>query len=272
MLCYLAQPIDRGSSSNKTAARSVRSSLISEGFSVFQPAEGWGATLPVDSRVQPLNLEVLARADCMVAVFLEGSQSFGVPYEVAWAQARSIPVVVVSDIPDSTVIKSTGLPVFHPYYADRAAAKCREMAVSPVLARWQQMPAGQPPRVGKPGDAGLDLTYSGDTPMVIDPGEMVNVPAGIGVEFPAGYWCMLVGRSSTFQRQMFVAPSIIDAGYRGPLFACVWNFSQEQQVILPGDRVAQIVPFELVADRFQWKEEDLTGSERGASGFGSTGR
>ena len=272
MLCYLAQPIDRGSSSNKTAARSVRSSLIAEGFSVFQPAEAWGSTLPVDGRVQQLNMEVLARADCVVAVYLEGSQSFGVPYEVSWAQGRGIPVAIVSDMSDSTVIRATGLPVFHPYYVDAAAAKCRDMAISPVRARWEQMPAGQPPRIGKEGDAGLDLTYCGDEPMVVEPGAMANVPAGIGVQLPGGYWCMLVGRSSTFQRQMFVAPSIIDAGYRGPLFACLWNFSQEQQVINPGERVAQIVPFELVADRFQWTEEKLIGSARGTAGFGSTGR
>ena len=272
MLAYLAQPIDRGTTSNAATARSIRSSLIGEGFTVFQPYEGWGSALPVDSRVQPLNLEVLGRADVIVAVYMAGSSSFGVPYEVAWAQAQNIPAVIVTDDINSTVIKSAGAPYFHPYYADQAASKCRELAENPTVARWQQMPAGTAPRIGKPGDAGLDLTYCGDETMEIAPGEMANVPAGIGVQFPAGYWCMLVGRSSTFQRQMFVAPSIIDAGYRGPLFACVWNFSQETQQILPGERVAQIVPFELVADRFTWKEQELAGSERGASGFGSTGR
>lgn len=272
MLCYLAQPIDRGTTSNAATARSVRSSLISEGFTVFQPYEGWGSALPVDSRVQPANLEILGRADVIVAVYMAGSSSFGVPYEVAWAQARNIPAIIVTDDTDSTVIKSAGAPYFHPYYVDGAARKAREIAHDPTVASWEPMPDGQAPRVGKPGDAGFDLTYSGLDPLLVPPGEMVNVPAGVGVEFPAGYWCMLVGRSSTFQRRMFVAPSIIDAGYRGPLFACLWNFSTEVEVINPGERVAQIVPFELVSERFKWQQRELSASERGATGFGSTGR
>lgn len=281
MIAYLAQPIDRARNSNSARqAAVVRTLLIEQGLCVFQPAQAWGSNKTPPAVVQSVNEQALRTASVLVAVFAADDHTFGVPFEIALAREWQIPIVIVTDIQPhkSVMLLHLKAPVFDPHFSGMAAQKAAELAAGPPvpprqqIAVWQNMAGGVAPRQGKPGDAGFDLTYSGAASLTIEPGEMANVEAGIGVQFPEGVWCLIVGRSSTFQRRMFVAPSVIDAGYRGPLYACVWNIGSESQTIEPGDRVAQIVPFDLVAERYRWIEGILGVTARGASGFGSTGR
>lgn len=85
---------------------------------------------------------------------------------------------------------------------------------------------------------------------------------------------MLTGRSSTLrQRGLLVNQGIIDTGYRGELFAGVWNLTSDSVVAQPGERLAQlIIMTNTTIDTYMSEYTTLDHSERGISGFGSSGR
>lgn len=122
------------------------------------------------------------------------------------------------------------------------------------------------------GDAGFDLTYARDVPMLVAPLAAQDVPCDIGVEWPDGLWGFMVGRSSTFRNKgIMVNPGIIDAGYRGELFAVCRNITDRQVIIRPGERVAQLIPMPLLSRDIVMTWGELSESDRGTNGFGSTG-
>lgn len=132
---------------------------------------------------------------------------------------------------------------------------------------------GAEPRLAHEGDAGFDLAYYGTAPLQIKPNETVNVATGISVALPYGVWGMITGRSSTFKRALLTPLSVIDNGYRGELFAIVRNIGNEPQWIMPGDRVAQLIPIPQLSDVIEWQHMlELDETERGDQGFGSSGR
>lgn len=125
-----------------------------------------------------------------------------------------------------------------------------------------------------PGDAGFDLRYNGDEPLTIQPHTMAKIPTGVRVAMPQGMYAVITGRSSTFAKRNLITPmSIIDSGFRGELFAVVWNFGSEPQVIEPRERVIQLLPMDNIASVLRWEQvEHLSASERADQGFGSSGR
>ena len=127
------------------------------------------------------------------------------------------------------------------------------------------------PEHAKPGDAGLDLE-SMKTVKIL-PGETILVPTGIEVEIPEGYFGMLVPRSGVAVNKDLApvnSPGIIDSGYRGEIKAAMHNYGQSQKIIGIGERICQlvVVPF---ATCNCVRVDDLSDSERGEGGFGSTG-
>jgi len=131
-------------------------------------------------------------------------------------------------------------------------------------------PNAKVPHRGYPGDAGADLYTSVET--TIRPGTFTDIPVGIRLGLPRGYWARITGRSSTLrQRGLLVAEAVIDNGYTGPIFAGVWNLGQESAVIKVGERLSQIILHPVVA--FPYDEVDDVDSfdGRGSNGFGSSG-
>ena len=125
------------------------------------------------------------------------------------------------------------------------------------------------------GDAGFDLEYNGIAPLLIESGECVDIPCGVSVEWPDEHmWGMMVGRSSTFRNLgLMVNVAVIDAGYRGELFAVARNITHHPVWVHPGDRIAQIIPMPLLAEGMKMQHaESLSSTMRGANGFGSSGR
>lgn len=129
------------------------------------------------------------------------------------------------------------------------------------------------PRYASRGDAGLDLVAAED--VSLQPGERYAVPTGIAVAIPDGYAGFVHARSGRALKEGLAlanAPGLIDSGYRGEIKVIVVNLDSSSPVdIKRGDKVAQLVlqrveTVELVA------VEELPDSERGAGGFGSTGR
>lgn len=121
------------------------------------------------------------------------------------------------------------------------------------------------------GDAGFDLTCTEQT--LILPGDFGRVSTNIRVALPQRTWGFLVGRSSTFlKRNLIVNPGIIDNGWRGELMAVVYNPTKEAAVISEGDRIIQLIIFNLLdVGTVQVESGDFPDGERGENGFGSTG-
>jgi dUTP pyrophosphatase len=137
--------------------------------------------------------------------------------------------------------------------------------------------AGALPRYASDGAAGLDLQAALREPLTLQPGERKAVPTGLSLALPAGHEGQVRPRSGlALKRGLTVAnaPGTIDEDYRGELHVLLVNLSREVQVIEPGDRIAQLVIAPVT--RVEIAEVDsvdaLGATERGAGGFGSTGR
>jgi dUTP pyrophosphatase len=126
------------------------------------------------------------------------------------------------------------------------------------------------------GDAAFDLYVAERT--VVRHDSFVDVPCGVRAALPPGVWARITGRSSTLRRKgLLVADGVIDQGYRGPLFAGVRNLSPTQVILEAGERVAQLILHDLVANQYfaSWATPEefaaVPGDGRGERGFGSTG-
>lgn len=124
------------------------------------------------------------------------------------------------------------------------------------------------------GSSGMDIRANLDEPMVLQPSARALVPTGLFVEIPLGYEIQIRPRSGLAIKQGITClntPGTIDADYRGEIKVILINLSSEPQTILPGDRIAQIVLQKV--EQIQWvPATELASSDRGAGGFGSTGK
>ena len=123
------------------------------------------------------------------------------------------------------------------------------------------------------GDAGLDL-YAAEA-ATLAPGERESVGTGIAVEIPDGHAGLVLPRSGLAARHgiaLVNAPGLIDSGYRGELRVLLLNTDRNEPFeIAPGDRIAQLLITPCTAAS-PVEAVELSGSERGNGGFGSSGR
>lgn len=146
-----------------------------------------------------------------------------------------------------------------------------------VSVRVRRLPHGQAvelPAYASAGAAGADVRAALDAPLVIAAGERVAIPTGLAVEVPAGYEVQVRPRSGTAWRRGLTvvnAPGTIDSDYRGELMVLMINLGSEPATVEDGDRIAQLVVAPVTRARFV-EVDDLTTTERGSGGFGSTGR
>ncbi len=141
--------------------------------------------------------------------------------------------------------------------------------------------AGADPGLGLPayataGAAGADLRANlpDRGQMTLAPGARALVPTGLRVEMPEGYEVQIRPRSGLALKHGITlpnSPGTIDSDYRGPLGVIVMNAGDAPFVIVHGDRIAQMVVAPVVRARFDLAS-GLAETERGAGGFGSTGR
>ena len=135
--------------------------------------------------------------------------------------------------------------------------------------------SGQPvPAYATPLSAGMDLRACLDAPVTLGPLERTLVPTGLFIALPAGYEAQVRPRSGLAAKHgitVLNTPGTIDADYRGEIKVILVNLSNTPFEIVPGERIAQMVVARH--ERVEWKETDsLDATERGAGGFGSTGR
>ncbi len=122
--------------------------------------------------------------------------------------------------------------------------------------------------------AGVDLRANLDEKIVLEPLQRVLVPTGLFIALPKGFEAQVRPRSGLAAKHgitVLNTPGTIDADYRGEIKVILVNLSGEPFEILPGERIAQMV---VARHEFvQWEETDvLDSTERGAGGFGSTGK
>jgi dUTP pyrophosphatase len=134
-------------------------------------------------------------------------------------------------------------------------------------------PGATIPTRAHPGDAGLDLYAIED--VALAPGERVSIATGIAIEIDHGHAALILPRSGLASRHgisVVNAPGLIDAGYRGELRVLLLNTDREHRFeVRAGDRIAQLVIF-AVATEDAVEVAELSGSDRGDGGFGSSGR
>ena len=123
--------------------------------------------------------------------------------------------------------------------------------------------------------AGMDLrAYLPDGSIILEPKHRVLVGTGLYFEIPEGFEVQIRPRSGLALKQgitVLNSPGTIDADYRGDIGVILVNLSQDPFTILPEDRIAQLVVAQY--SQVKWEPvEFLPDSERGAGGFGSTGK
>ncbi len=126
------------------------------------------------------------------------------------------------------------------------------------------------------GAAGADVRANlpGGAPIRLEPGQRALVPTGLRIEIPNGYEVQVRPRSGLALKHGITLPNTpgtIDSDYRGPLGVIVLNAGQDVFEITHGERIAQLVVAPVVQAVFE-AAVALSDTERGASGFGSTGR
>jgi dUTP pyrophosphatase len=136
--------------------------------------------------------------------------------------------------------------------------------------------AEQLPAYATPGSAGLDLRACLDEPLTLAPNAWQLVPTGLAVHLadPA-YAAMLLPRSGLGHKHGIVLGNLvglIDSDYQGQLMVSCWNRSPTAFTIAPMERIAQMVIVPVVQAQFRVVDDFAAASERGAGGYGSTGR
>lgn len=130
------------------------------------------------------------------------------------------------------------------------------------------------PTYATAGSSGVDLRAHMDNAIQIQPLERILVPTGLFLEIPNGWEAQVRPRSGLAIKQGLTClntPGTIDADYRGEIKVILINLGQDIQTIHPGDRIAQMV-FQQV-QQVQWQLViEIQSSERGAGGFGHTGK
>lgn len=130
------------------------------------------------------------------------------------------------------------------------------------------------PTYGSLEAAGADIYACLEAAVTIPAGKTVFIPTGLAMEVPKGCAGLIYARSSMGSKRG-LAPAnkvgVIDSDYRGQVMVALHNHSQEDQVVNPGERVAQLIITPVFTPGFR-EVDDLSETDRGSGGFGSTGR
>jgi dUTP pyrophosphatase len=130
------------------------------------------------------------------------------------------------------------------------------------------------PTYGSTWAAGADLYACLEEAVTIQPGETVFIPTGIALEVPQGCAGLIYARSSMGAKRG-LAPAnkvgVIDSDYRGQVMVALHNHSALPQTVEPQERIAQLLITPVFTPGFV-ETEELSDTQRGAGGFGSTGK
>lgn len=130
------------------------------------------------------------------------------------------------------------------------------------------------PTYGSAEAAGADLYACLSEPVIIGPGETAWIPTGLALEVPKGCAGLVYARSSLGVKRG-LAPAnkvgVIDSDYRGEIKVVLLNHGKETQTVTHGERIAQFIITPVLTPAYQ-EVSELTDTDRGTGGFGSTGK
>jgi dUTP pyrophosphatase len=130
------------------------------------------------------------------------------------------------------------------------------------------------PTYGSPEAAGADLYACLETAVTIEPGKTAFIPTGIAMEVPRGCAGLIYARSGLACKRG-LAPAnkvgVVDSDYRGEIMVALHNHGDAAQTVSHGERIAQMVITPVLTPAYE-VVSDLDDTERGAGGFGSTGK
>jgi dUTP pyrophosphatase len=284
---YLAYPIDqRGPASldylfqqiERLKIKLIEAQAVAW---VFDPGDAFRVNprAGTDRMLPTINRAALNQSDLVIAFMPAGVPSVGVPMEIDRAVSQGKHVIVVSDAPSYMLELPRIVRI-----GDWTDAHIDHIV--DTIAATEPMPMERPredlrvvvdvegclPKRAYEDDAGLDLVVSDTT--FIRPGQFADVPCGVSVELPSWSWGLVTGRSSALRKRgLLVHTGVIDAGYRGPLYAGAWNMTEELVRVEKGERIAQLI-IHNNSTRYvdPIRVEYLSESARGSNGFGSSGK
>lgn len=130
------------------------------------------------------------------------------------------------------------------------------------------------PTYGSQEAAGADLYACLDADVTIEPGCTFMIPTGLSMELPLGYAGFIYARSSLGSKRG-LAPAnkvgVIDSDYRGEFMVALHNHGKIAQTVCHGERIAQLVIAPVITPGFV-ETAELSSTQRGSGGFGSTGK
>ncbi len=130
------------------------------------------------------------------------------------------------------------------------------------------------PAYATEGSAGLDLPACLESPLTVRPGERILVPTGLAIEMPCRNMVGLVfirsGLAAKHGLSLANAVGVIDSDYKGEIYIPLINQSEKEYIVQPGERIAQLVFVPVIKAVLQ-EVNELSSTERGSGGFGSTG-
>ena len=148
------------------------------------------------------------------------------------------------------------------------------MSVTVAVKRLPHGEGLELPQYATSQSAGLDLRAALEVPVTLAPGERKLIPTGLAIALPSDYEAQVRPRSGLALKHgvtVLNTPGTIDADYRGEVGVILINLGQEDFTVERGERIAQMILAPV--SQMAWLEvADLEESERGAGGFGSTGR
>ena len=304
-LVYMAGPIDMNTEGHDRKDDIVNR-LKASGHVCYCPWRAFDLELlSEDSNaagIKHANLALIEQCDAMVA-HINHIMSYGTVVDMEYARECGIPIFVWLDIPGSqerpaylwdfelhrnpqdlcmaveialtdTSPRPSGVPTWMRSCTCEpsvpATLEVREKTTESLVLPVQATKLGAELHQTYPGDAGFDLPVSERT--VVQAKQWKDVPTGVKISVPIGYWGLVLGRSSTFyKRSLHVHPAVIDAGYTGDLKVAVMNSNSERIAIEEGERIAQLIivpkPFVIPVEMVELPE-----GERGDRGFGSSGK
>lgn len=290
---YLAYPIDQAPMASSAwiydFINQVKFALMNERLasSTFDPGDAFkvGSASVIGPEIEGINAYAQATMDLTIAFLPTGVPTIGVPMEIDRAAMTGKTTVVFTDVRSWSLaghkergnvkivpLSEEGLEEAVTWLHERPLRNDdgSDQGLDPLPVVRIHERALLPSR-GYHDDAGLDLYVDG--PHIVMPQRFLDIPCGIKVELPEWGWGLLTGRSSTLRKKgLLVHQAVIDAGYRGPLFAGVWNMTAHPVEVKDGERIAQLIVLpNTTKDLTPVLVEALSDHPRGESGFGSTG-